>query len=326
MFNMQPYLNCLLRQPEYLSGQSAWVEHIPFAFFLTSLLRPRVYVELGTHYGDSYCAFCQEASTLGLDIRAYAVDTWSGDDHAGHYGADVLSKLRTVHDAKYSSFSRLVQTTFDEAAESFSDGSIDLLHIDGLHSYEAVLNDFETWKLKLSARGVILFHDTNVRERGFGVWKLWEELSGQYPSFEFDHGHGLGVLGVGEALEEQCVEMFGSFNEFPQLTKAIFANLGGRLLRHDQLTQHCNNLTSIADDRLAHINRLEDEVAHAEARLAVINLEQDRIQAECKIATEQKYDSDRKSLGLEEELREIRDSRTYRIASMIERLSFFKKT
>lgn len=188
--------------PALESPDTAWSCHIPFAFWIMEALRPRVLVELGVHTGVSYCAFCQAALRLGLPTTPYGVDSWAGDAHAGNYGASVLETLRAHHDPRYGGFSHLIQATFEEAREHFAPGSVDLLHIDGYHTYEAVRHDFETWLPAMSARGVILFHDVAVRDRDFGVWRLWDELARRYPGLLFPFGHGLGVLGVGADLPE----------------------------------------------------------------------------------------------------------------------------
>lgn len=74
------------------------------------------------------------------------------------------------------------------------------MHVDGRHFYDDVKEDYEGWLPKLSDRAVVMFHDTMVFERGFGVHQYWQEISAAHPSFNFTHGHGLGVLFPGKTV------------------------------------------------------------------------------------------------------------------------------
>jgi hypothetical protein len=177
---------------------SAWTEHTPFLFTLFRLMRPRRYVELGSHCGMSFFAACQAADQLNLDTQCVAIDGWIGDEHAGFYDNQTFEDFKVNLKSMNHASSYYIRSFFDQSLSCFDNGSIDLLHIDGLHTYEAVKNDYVTWLPKMSSRGVMLFHDTNVYERGFGVWRLWNELKARYPHFQFPHCHGLGVIYVGD--------------------------------------------------------------------------------------------------------------------------------
>jgi hypothetical protein len=238
-----------LQPPRRMTRDSSWLQHTPFVPVLLKLLRPQTFVELGTHAGDSYCAFCDATVALHLDLQCTAVDTWAGDPHAGAYGPEILAELRAYHDPRYRTFSRLLHATFDAALPTFPDGSIDLLHIDGLHTYEAVRHDFHCWRPKLSPRGVVLFHDTTARLPDFGVWRLWEELAATAPSFNFPYGWGLGVLAVGKDVPPAFLDLLGQFHTDPSVA-ALFQALGQRneLLRNmgsaGQALHACHDMTN----------------------------------------------------------------------------------
>ncbi|MFL6796095.1 MAG: glycosyltransferase [Xanthobacteraceae bacterium] len=263
--------------PAVPSMQSAWLEHAPFALWLVDALRPRILVELGTHWGYSYFTFCEAVQRLHIATKCFAVDTWEGDEHAGAYGEEVFQQVHSYNSAKHSGFSTLIRSTFDEALPHFSNGSIDLLHIDGRHFYRDVRHDFDAWLPKLSDRGVILLHDTNVREHDFGVFKLWEELRSQYPSFEFFHGHGLGVLGVGPSLPQNVRPLLsGKGVETATPIRNAYARLGSLFtlkFSHAQTAADASRCAEEVKARTAEARRLQAQL-NASA-LEVTRLEKD---------------------------------------------------
>jgi hypothetical protein len=186
---------------------SAWIGHAPFLKFLIREYSPRTFVELGTQNGFSYFVATQAILENGLDCRAWAVDHWKGDEHAGFYDNSVYESVVKINQ-KYRKFSTLLKMSFDEALQEFGEASIDLLHIDGHHSYDSVKNDFEKWLPKMSSDGIILFHDIHVYRKNFGVFILWNEIKEKYKSIEFTFSHGLGVIFLGKTPEGKLQKFF----------------------------------------------------------------------------------------------------------------------
>lgn len=174
-------------------GVGAWTPHIHFAYDLVATLRPRLLVELGVDRGESYFAFCQSAMEQQTGTRCFGVDTWHGDKHSGGYDETTFAHVSTHNRVNYESFSTLLRMTFDAAREQFGSESIDLLHIDGLHTEEAVRHDIVSWFPAIRPGGILLLHDVDVRHRHFGVWKVWEHLQERGRAWTFHDGPGLGV-------------------------------------------------------------------------------------------------------------------------------------
>jgi hypothetical protein len=176
-----------------------WAGHKFFAYDLVANMKPKRIVELGTHYGTSLWSFSQAVKDQNIETELNAVDNWEGEKHAGFYGEEVFETVNQIKDAFYSDLKiNLIRRDFDDALSEFEDGSIDILHIDGLHTYEAVKHDFKSWLPKMKDDGIVLFHDIVVTRGDFGVFRLWGELKEKYESMEFRHSYGLGILFMGK--------------------------------------------------------------------------------------------------------------------------------
>ena len=236
---------------------SSWWQHVPIAHFLIEAIKPKKVVELGTHYGVSFFSFCEAAEKYSMETFVYAIDTWEGDLQAGYYKDEVYEKVKKYRDKYHKQRSELIRSKFNDALDYFADKSIDLLHIDGFHTYTAVSEDYNSWKVKLKSDGTILFHDINVRKEDFGVWKLWEEIKNdsEFTCIELMNGYGLGIATKGctspkwhEVLKENMTAFIskGSLLE-------ILAENRSRIIEADNrisnMGKHIENLELMNKDK-----------------------------------------------------------------------------
>lgn len=198
--------NWTFSKPEFVFENDipdyTWAGHTFFAYDLVRNLKPKVIVELGSYKGTSSSSFMQGVKDAGLDTDMYFVDSWEGEEQTGFYTEDVYT-IFTNMVKKYFSELKVhpLKMYFEEALKQFDDKSIDILHIDGLHTYEAVKKDYDTWKRTVTDEGVILFHDIKVPN--FGVKEVWEEVKAENPNaifIEFEHNYGLGVMFMNSKL------------------------------------------------------------------------------------------------------------------------------
>lgn len=276
---------------------SAWHEHAPFASWVIDVLRPKTVVELGTHNGFSFFVFCEAAKRLGLSTELYALDSWEGDDQAGFYGQSVFESVSEVVASEYSDHAHLLKGYFSDSVSCFEDGTIDLLHIDGRHGYEDVAEDFAAYLPKLSPRAVVLFHDTNEFQDGFGVHRFWGELAARYPSFQFLHGHGLGVLAVGRSIPPAIAALLNEARTSTDSIRHSYEVLGRAVSRQFVL--------EVEHFRLIH-----------ELRLRVVELEQQMHGVGARLE-----ETSRELENAEKTVREIRGSASWRVSAPLRAVS-----
>lgn len=174
-----------------------WSTNRRFAYDLVRNIQPRTIVELGSHYGCSLFCFAQAVKDGKLDTKISGIDTWEGDEQAGFYGEEILNLVKKIKQERFPEIPvQLIRKRFKQALSDFEDETIDLIHIDGLHTYAAVKEDFETWLPKLAPNGIMLFHDITgeAKKKHYGSVRHWDEVSQKYPNAHLNHNWGLGIL------------------------------------------------------------------------------------------------------------------------------------
>lgn len=112
-------------------------------------------VEIGSFKGKSTICL-GKALVQKKQCKIYAIDPHDSNSHCSTF-ADFQTNIKNNRLEKV--VIPLVKTS-QEAAHEFNDQSLDMIFIDGDHSYEAVKQDIELWLPKLKTGGIIAFHDS----------------------------------------------------------------------------------------------------------------------------------------------------------------------
>lgn len=128
-------------------------------------------LEIGSWKGRSSCYIAETAKSL------ICVDPFCGDEEAQAQKTDftTLNEFK-ANTAGYDNITTIIKFSVD-AAKDIPDNSLDLIFIDGMHTYEAVIEDIEAWYPKMKEGGFIFFHDYSRDWKG--VIKAVDEKFGK---------------------------------------------------------------------------------------------------------------------------------------------------
>ena len=274
--------NWVVSDPRYDADQlnpklkfAYWEGHRDFAYDLLQFVRPERLVELGSQYGCSLFTFCQTVRDFKLNTEINAVDMWSGDIGAEITGEEVYALVQKTAATYYPEVKlNLFQMCFDDARPSFADNSIDILHIDGGHTFEDVEHDFTTWLPKLKENGIVLFHDV-YSPIDQGSCDHWEKTKKEYDCyFDFTHSCGLGILFPKGRYWYDRLEEAGFFKYYKDLyfyrskykyTQERFDELKGLYEERYRAIEQQSKMIDERDERIAADEKL---VAEKDAAIA----------------------------------------------------------
>jgi hypothetical protein len=125
-----------------------------------------VFVELGCYKGKSTSFIGVEIHKRKRDINFFAIDSFQGATNStdaneikAYEGISEIEESYTYNVAPIGNKIKTIVSLTDEAAQYFDDKSVDVIFVDGGHSYEVVKADIEAWLPKMKPNGIMAGHD-----------------------------------------------------------------------------------------------------------------------------------------------------------------------
>lgn len=135
-------------------GDHAWT-----LYGLVRSMRPEVCVEIGSALGKSACHMGMALKENGRG-KLYAIDPHEATAWNDEKAVNSLEAMRkNLREYRVSDQVEIVREYSGDAARGWS-RTIDLLFIDGDHSYDGCKSDWDLFVPHMSKFGIVVFHDT----------------------------------------------------------------------------------------------------------------------------------------------------------------------
>jgi len=162
----------IVRLHDTLPGLLAFVE----TEFLYSVARgAQEIVEIGSYRGKSCVLMAlgsQEGSARGAHITC--IDPHMQPDQEHGSAADYEIFHRVIKEHGVADRVRHLRMRSEDAARTWHNREVDIVWIDGDHSYEGAKRDFEDWREAVKVGGLLAAHDAFGRLHP-GVYPAWRE-------------------------------------------------------------------------------------------------------------------------------------------------------
>lgn len=176
-------------------------EIVPFVEYLLKKwnndLTNKIAVEIGVRHGGTVSLWCELGFKLVIGVDYGGIDS---------LGEEETLKLATEMENQYKNYQFVYgdshsNDTIYKVDNILGDSEIDLLFLDGDHSYKGVEKDYKEYSVFVKSGGLIVFHDIVnselTRSAGQGVSRFFREF--QCEKKEFCINSTWGGIGVIEA-------------------------------------------------------------------------------------------------------------------------------
>jgi predicted O-methyltransferase YrrM len=169
-----------------------WIQRVATA-------RPKVVVEIGTAKGGTFFLLSRASD---LNATMVSIDLPGGLYGGGYprWKQDFYRKLigdeKAIHFVRANSHDSQTRAKLEEI---LGDRRIDVLFIDGDHSYEGVKRDFSLYGPLVRPGGLIGLHDIleNRFDKDIDVHRFWDEVKQRFVSDEIVDRADQGLFGIG---------------------------------------------------------------------------------------------------------------------------------